>query len=84
MRVIYSSIAAHKNWQIKTAVWNLAGFLHCACARGKWRGFSPGASVRHLQYARVHTDCFSNTPIIFTFIRQNNILFPTSADPDPG
>jgi len=25
----YSNITAHKNWQIETAVWNLAGFLHC-------------------------------------------------------
>jgi len=26
----YSSIPGHRNWQIETAVWNLAGFLHCA------------------------------------------------------
>jgi len=26
----YSSIPGHKNWQIENAVWNLAGFLHCA------------------------------------------------------
>jgi len=26
----YSSILAHRNWQIETAVWNLAGFLHFA------------------------------------------------------
>jgi len=27
---IYRVIPAHRNWQIETAVWNLAGFLHCA------------------------------------------------------
>jgi len=26
----YSSVPGHRNWQIETAVWNLAGFLHCA------------------------------------------------------
>ena len=26
----YSSIPGYRNWQIETAVWNLAGFLHCA------------------------------------------------------
>jgi len=26
----HSSILGHKNWQIETAIWNLAGFLHCA------------------------------------------------------
>ena len=26
----YRVIPAHRNWQIETAVWNLAGFLHCA------------------------------------------------------
>jgi len=28
--VAYSSIPGHRNWHMKTAVWNLAGFLHCA------------------------------------------------------
>jgi len=23
-------VPAHRNWQIETAVWNFAGFLHCA------------------------------------------------------
>jgi len=26
----YRAVPAHRNWQIETAVWNLAGFLHCA------------------------------------------------------
>ena len=26
----YSRVPGHRNWQIETAVWNLAGFLHCA------------------------------------------------------
>jgi len=26
----YSRVPAHKNWQIETADWNLASFLHCA------------------------------------------------------
>jgi len=26
----YRVSSGHRNWQIKTAVWNLAGFLHCA------------------------------------------------------
>jgi len=30
IRLVYSSIPAHTNWQIEIAVWNLAGFLHCA------------------------------------------------------
>ena len=30
MRLVYSSIPVHRNWQIETATWNLAGFLHCA------------------------------------------------------
>ena len=29
---VYRVILAHGNWQIETAVWNLAGFLHCALA----------------------------------------------------
>jgi len=28
--VMYRVIAAHRNWQIESAVCNLAGFLHCA------------------------------------------------------
>jgi len=28
--VVYRVVPGHKNWQIETAVWNLAGFLHCA------------------------------------------------------
>jgi len=34
----YSSIAGHENWQIETAVWNLAGFLHCALET-RWQRF---------------------------------------------
>jgi len=26
----YRRVPAHRIWQIKTAVWNVAGFLHCA------------------------------------------------------
>jgi len=26
----YRVIPGHRNWQIETAAWNLAGFLHCA------------------------------------------------------
>jgi len=26
----YRVIPGHRNWQIETAFWNLAGFLHCA------------------------------------------------------
>jgi len=33
-----SSIPGHKNWQIKTAVWNLAGFLHCDLET-RWQRF---------------------------------------------
>jgi len=53
---VHSSILGHRNWQTETAVWNLAGFLHCAWVCGKRRGFSPGAAARHSQSARVHTD----------------------------
>jgi len=83
MRVIYSSILAHKNWQIKTAVWNLTGFLHCSWARGKRRGFSHGTAVRHSQYARIYTDYLTNTPIIFTFMRPKKIVFPNISQPRP-
>jgi len=30
IRLVYSSIPTNRNWQIETATWNLAGFLHCA------------------------------------------------------
>ena len=45
MWVWYSrvTVPGHRNWQIKTAVCHLASFLHCTWARGKQRGFSPGA-----------------------------------------
>jgi len=26
--MLYKVIPGHRNWQIETAVWNLAGFLH--------------------------------------------------------
>ena len=35
---LYSNISAHRNWQIETAVWNLAGFLHCALET-RWKRF---------------------------------------------
>jgi len=28
----------HRKWQIETAVWNLAGFLHCA-SETRWQRF---------------------------------------------
>jgi len=31
-------IPGHKNWQMETAVWNLAGFLHCALET-RWQRF---------------------------------------------
>jgi len=34
----YSSIPGHRNWQIETAVWNLAGFLHYALET-RWQRF---------------------------------------------
>jgi len=37
-RRIYSSIPGHRNWQIETAVCNLAGFLHCAL-EPRWQRF---------------------------------------------
>jgi len=35
-------------------------------ARGKWRGFSPGAAARHSQHARVHTE-FPQKHVFFPF-----------------
>jgi len=35
---IYRVIPEHGNWQIETAVWNLAGFLHCALET-RWQRF---------------------------------------------
>ena len=35
---IYSIIPAHRNWQIETAVWNLAGVLHCGLET-RWQRF---------------------------------------------
>jgi len=34
----YRVIPGHRNWQIETAVWNLAGFLHCAL-KTRWQRF---------------------------------------------
>jgi len=34
----YRVVPAHKNWQIETAAWNLAGFLHCASGT-RWQRF---------------------------------------------
>jgi len=31
-------VPAHRNWQIETAAWNLAGFLHCALET-RWQRF---------------------------------------------
>jgi len=28
--VCYRVVPAHRKWQLETAAWNLAGFLHCA------------------------------------------------------
>jgi len=40
MWVWYSrvTVPGHKNWQIKTAVWNLAGFLNCTLET-RWQQF---------------------------------------------
>jgi len=35
---VYSGVPGHRNWQIGTAVWNLAGFLHCAL-ESHWQRF---------------------------------------------
>jgi len=35
---IYSRVPGHINWQIETAAWNLAGFLHCAL-KPRWQQF---------------------------------------------
>ena len=35
---IYSRVPAHRNWQIETATWNLAGFLHCTLET-RWQRF---------------------------------------------
>jgi len=35
---MYRVIPAHRNWQIETAVWNMAGFLHCALET-RWQRF---------------------------------------------
>jgi len=34
----YRVIPGHRNWQIETAVWNLAGFLHCVLET-RWQRF---------------------------------------------
>jgi len=34
----YSSILGHRNWQIESAIWNFAGFLHCALET-RWQRF---------------------------------------------
>jgi len=47
-------------------------------ARGKWRGFSPGATARHSLYARVHTDCFSKLPDIYIYIYILVVIHPFS------
>jgi len=31
-------VPGHRNWQIETAVWNVAGFLHCALET-RWQRF---------------------------------------------
>jgi len=36
--MVYRVIPGHGNWQIETAVWNLAGFLHCALET-RWQRF---------------------------------------------
>jgi len=34
----YGTVPGHRNWQIETAGWNLAGFLHCALET-RWQRF---------------------------------------------
>jgi len=40
----YRVVLAHKNWQIETAVWNLASFLHCAFET-RWQQFGQFLNV---------------------------------------
>jgi len=63
----YSRVPGHRNWQIETAAWNLAGFLYCAWARGKRRGFRPGAAARHSQHAWVYTEFPQKHNFFFIF-----------------
>jgi len=40
----YSRVPAHRNWQIETAAWNLAGFFHCA-SKTCWQRFGQFLNV---------------------------------------
>jgi len=49
--ICYMVFAGHKNWRIETAVWNLAGFLHCALET-RWQRFG--------QFLKVFLNDFCN------------------------
>jgi len=49
-------------------------------ARGKRRGFSPGAAARHSQYARVYTE-FLPTLSFFHFTRHHPDITPADVGP---
>jgi len=48
----------------------LAGFLQCAGACGKRRGFSPAAAARHSQHTRVYTEFFQKNTFFFSQFSQ--------------
>jgi len=62
----YSRVLGHRNREIETAVWNLAGFLHCAWVRGKRRSFTPGAAARHSPSASLGAHMNSRQQINFS------------------
>jgi len=45
----YSRVPGHRNWQIETAVWNLAGFLYCALET-RWQRIGFGQFVNDFLY----------------------------------
>ena len=51
MQSTYRVVPAHRNWQIETAAWSLAGFLHCALET-RWQRFG--------HFLNVFLDCFLN------------------------
>jgi len=61
-------IPGHRNWRIETAVWNLAGFLHCALET-RWRCG---------QFLKVFLNDFCNDFLYenFNFLYENlNVLY---------
>jgi len=51
----------------------LAGFLQCAAACGKRRGFSPAAAARHSQHTRVYTEFFQKNTFFFHQFSQEDL-----------